>query len=338
MKFPPPTKAEILLTKGCNLACSYCALREYYAPGTKSVQFVGRGELSAMQWGIVPYNLKKLGVKFAPIYGAEPLTRLQALLNFIRGCKTVNLPVSVITNGLLLDDSVIESLRRAGLDSITLSHDIVPANKSLVAKTNAAEEKLLKLVPLFKDVEVVATLTRKNIKHLPKFIERMNRHGIWTSIDIYHPDRNQKGSKCKGVDVGLLFTLEDKEDVEVIISQVCNMKRDGYKIHQTMKYLRKFYQEYERYVFGYGWKCRAGSWVTIDSDGSVYGCDDFRPEVFKDKFNILKFGEEWTWEQFVEEWGKMLKFCPGCFWATHFMSDQWWGTNGWEKNITHGRC
>jgi len=337
--YPSPTKAEILLTRGCDLNCSYCAMRKYTAKTTDSLEWTKRDELTDKQWGKVPAKLVELGVPFAPIYGAEPLTRLPALKNFITYATKVKLPVTVITSGTLLTDNIITDLMSCGLDSITMSHDIIPADATVEIKTKKAEERLDYLLTRFDDVTVVVTIHKKNYKLLPEFVKRMDEKGVWVCMDLYHPDRGQPGCKCRGIDRTLVLDQKDITDFGIVMDIVRTMKREGYKIHPPDEYFDMLStpQNIERYILNYGWKCRSGPWITLDANGDTMACDDFQPPEFKRRYPILEYGETWTWTQFVDDWRRQLKYCPGCFWSTHIASDIWWGKQGWMDNQTHGR-
>jgi len=289
-------------------------------------------ELSDSEWAMVPKVLDSLGVKFAPIYGAEPFTRFNALLLFISNATKIGLPTSVITNGVYLNKITVKRLKMAGLDSITLSCDIegfVDVHSKL--KSQLVEKRLNLCLKEFRDVEVVVTVTPKNIKLLPEFVKLMTEKGVWTHFDIIHPDRRQPGSKCMTVDESYYFKPQHKKVFLKAIRELIRLKRDeDALIHVTEDVMRLMEREYERYIICYGWKCKGPSWITVDSTGYVYGCDDFQPENFK--FHIL---DNWEWDRFAEEWIKQLRYCPGCFWTTHVMSDLWWGKTGWEEYIAH---
>jgi MoaA/NifB/PqqE/SkfB family radical SAM enzyme len=315
-------------------------MKTYDAGDAFSTEYLKHNELTDEEWERVPAKLKELGVPFAPIYGAEPLTRTPALTNFVRECKNNDIATTVITNGALLSDDILLKLQMAGLTSMTMSHDIIPANKSLDPKTKRAEDNLEELSQIFEDFAVVVTLNRQNYKEVPAFVRRMSEdYNVWVCMDIYHPDRRQPGSKCKGVSDSLLFHPQDWLPLSQIFQELKQLKSDGYLLHPPIEYFDMLsnVKDVERYVHNYGWKCRSGSWITIDAGGSVFGCDDFQPEDFREMFNILELGQTWTWDDFVEEWRRQLKYCPGCFWSTHIASDLWWGETGWMENQTHGR-
>ena len=320
-KYPPPTKCEVLLTRRCPLNCWYCRMKRNNWP-----------ELSPEEWSMVPEKLVELGVKFAPIYGAEPLSAYKSLLNFIKSCTEVNLPNSVITNALLLTEDRMKELREAGLTSVTFSYDIVPKDENTKRKQELTEKVIDKALQYFEDVEIVVTLYSENYKCLPEIVEKFTKKGVWVHFDFYHPDRGQEGSKCCGSDSA--FKKEDLLHLRLVLEQIA----DNEYLHPRP--VMKFILDNLELLTKYHWKCVGGGWITLDSDGSVFGCDDFQPQSVRGKFHILKYGKEWSWGEFVDVWRKYLVDCPGCAWITHIMSDIWWleSPREWVSQITHGRC
>jgi len=329
----PPTKAEVLLTKGCNLKCKYCALRRYTP--NRSDSWKQYNELSDEQWSEVPSKLVELGVSFAPIYGAEPLTRLPALLNFVSSCSKVGLKNTVITNATLLNKDAIKQLKVAGLSSITLSNDIKTKDSSVGYKSISASSILSLCLEEFEDVEVITTITKENLKLVPSFISSLPKE-VWFHFDFMHHDRKQPGTKCTGKHRA--FSEEDKPDILNFLSSIQNLKKSGTRIHPSDECLQ-FLSDNIDLVINTNWKCELGSFVTIDSSfGSVQGCDDFCPTDLQGKFSILKYNVDWRWTQWLETWRPRISECPGCIWLTHVMSTQWWNKEkgeSWKKQITH---
>ena len=327
----PPTKAEILITKGCNLSCSYCSLKQYDSTGKD--EWKKQEELSDREWSELPSVLKEIGISFAPIYGAEPLTRLPALTNLISGCSGLNIPTTVITNGILLNSDAIKKLKRSGLSSITLSQDILTQDKSIRIKGEKTASLVDKLIREFEDVEIIVTLTRDNIEHLVPFIIGLPKE-VWVHFDFRHSNKGQPGSKCLGIE--LPFRLEDTELIRSVMKEVRTLKLMGHRIHPTIECLN-FLIDNPYNTIRQNWICEPGSWITINSDGRVIGCDDFMPTDFN--FSIFDYNITWDWKTWVDEWTTQIKKCPGCIWLTHLSSSLWWRQkeSEWLEEITHGR-
>ena len=321
MIYPPPTKAEILITRRCNLKCSFCGMAKVAK------------ELTSDEWAQVPNKLKELGVSFAPIYGAEPLMAFKSLLRFVGSCREVNLPCSVITNGILLTPERVESLKEVGLDSITLSIDIRPLDKDAKTKSDSALSKLECLAQNFRDVEVICTITDRDWELLPQFITEMTQKGIWVHFDFYHTNKGQPNSKCLGTEP----LMPSIEDIGIVAEELVRLKEQGYLIHPSYEALLYLLtcpnQAYHQY-----WKCEVGSFVTVNSSGAVWCCDDFCPVDLQDRFPILEYNRTWRWEDWIKAFSSRIDECSGCFWITHVMAtQQYHETNRrWIKDLTHG--
>jgi len=322
-----PTKAEILLTRGCNLQCSYCSMVQYKSLGAS--EWKARNELSDEQWGQVPAKLAELDIPFAAIYGAEPLTRLPALLSFI---SNATFPCTVITNGLLLDKKPIKALSSAGLKSITLSDDIISSDKQVTTKSSRARRLLADCLEVFEDVELIVTLTPQNLPLLVDYIMSMPK-GVYVHFDFQHHDRGQEGSKCSGETPA--FQTIHAELIRDSMKSVLLLKQQGCRVHPSEKVLRELVKN-PLLALNLNWKCEAGAWVTVNSDGDVYGCDDYQPNSFRGR-NILDYSEKWSWSDWVKEWGVALKKCPGCFWITHAMAVDFSRSQDkeWHHELTH---
>ena len=301
----------------------------------KTYNSVGRGEwknhneLSDSDWSQVPAKLAELGVSFAPIYGAEPLTRLDALCNFIKGCSEVSLPNTVITNGMLLNAKSIKLLKDAGLRSITLSDDIISIDKQVSLKSNRSKQLLEVCKNNFEDVELIVTVNKQNLALLPSFI--FDHKDNWIHFDFQHHDRKQPGCKCKGTEP--IFSDEDNIEIRSLMLKVLSLKKLGYLIHPSIESLKLLAQKPDL-VTNSNWICEPGSLLTLNSDGKVYGCDDFQPKDFS--YDILEY-KSWDWETWVKDWSNRLLECPGCCWLTHVQSSLWYKREDeqWKKEMVH---
>lgn len=94
---PPLLIASI--TEQCNLKCRNCYAQAHCRPG--------RAEMPAARWAEVFAEARDLGVSIVMVAGGEPLTRPE-MLDVTAGLPGVIFPL--FTNGLLLDDAVVERL------------------------------------------------------------------------------------------------------------------------------------------------------------------------------------------------------------------------------------
>lgn len=325
------TKAEILWTRKCPLKCGYCAMIDY-------PQFEqARTEL--MLEGV--RRLHKLGCGFFAIYGSSPLwaDEFVGLPEFVREAESLGVLTTIIADGVeKRSRERLEILHDHGLRSLTCSYDGSDLDSSVHVDrhTRLKAGKGIELVRWFKeryddlrDVELVATITKRNWRHMLVAARELSAEGIWFSFDFVHPNLGHPGTKCKGDAKGLRFepTEQDHDAIREIGWVLGNLRANGHHveargpgglIHQSKEYLNLLCTEPE-VVTHFAWKCSRGkafpSWVTIDADGSVLPCDDFWTDrSFKvwelDESTLARFGELYRKE--VED------KCSGCAWSTHW--------------------
>lgn len=100
------------LTHRCPLHCVYCSNpRELQSRAL---------ELSTAEWLRVFEQAAELGVLQTDFTGGEPLARTD-IVELIRGARAAGLYVNLITSGLPLDESKLDTLIAAGLDHFQLS-------------------------------------------------------------------------------------------------------------------------------------------------------------------------------------------------------------------------
>lgn len=350
---PKLVKAEILFTRKCNLGCPSCAIvsNKYE-------------ELDIDGWKKAFDGLKKVGVPFAAIYGAEPFCRFNDLCELVGYSESIGIMTTVITNGLLMTDEKMQKLYESGLRSLTMSCDDLPDKlinlpRDVARKSQAAYNWMSRWME-FKDIrdgQVCMTVTRKNFKSLPEFIELWSRLGVYTAWDILHYDQGQPGSKCSPMSTEEISDLclnasntDNMFDMLNIMHKVLKMKKDGYKIFPfeenikdwltisfrrcdyrvEQKWGRNLYAEWE---FGdLAWKCSPTTFVTIDCDGTAQCCDDFL--INKPKIYAWELADKW--EAFDKRNKKAVKSCPGCQWATHRSAERIFNGECQLEGYVHG--
>ncbi len=248
--------------------------------------------------------------------------QLNLILDYIEYSAEIKMANSIITNGLLFTEERLDELIAHGLDSITVSRDTLKGNyfdKAAELKGKASKKLLMLCLDRnLRDLEVSMAISKDNIEEIPEMVRQNTSVGIWTSFDPLHWSKGQPESKCppfKDVESAIVKP-GDEEVIRNVMTELLDMKKAGYLIHPSRKVLEMWMQPEN--IFKHNWKCFT-SWLTIEADGTVYGCDDYQPPEFKGRYNITDFDLE-TFKDFREEWNFAIKKCPGCFWSTHVMS------------------
>lgn len=297
-------KAEILWTRQCPLACSYCSMNTGQT-NSRSLDFWKKGLI----------ELKKVGCKFLAIYGAEPLSDFDKLPQFIKIASNL-FDLTIITSGKVPRFyKKLKILYEQGLRSLTMSYDIIPLDVFSKTKSN----KALKALEYFRtlgpvdNVAVIVTLTRQNYKYLFNTVQTLSKQGIWTFFDIIHPDRGQPGSKAKGWFTELLFT---KEDVSLLLIELHKLySNTDLLVHASSDFVNKL-KENPDIITDFTWNCTESkmfpSWITVDYNGIIQPCDDFRVDTAYELTDIFN-----KWDEIKSVWAPCVKDCPGCAWNTH---------------------
>lgn len=328
MLSPKIIKAEILITRRCNLSCSYCNM-----PANKV-------EIPASDW-IDIFNIltDQLSCPFYPIYGAEPLLYpgIYDVIRYFADSKKN--ACSILTNATLLTDEVKHKLLDSGLNSITLSVDgLSMEERSSVAFRNSHSLKAIDwaLKGGIPDIQGTSTVHKLNIRNIPNLVRFLSARGVWYSFDFIHDNKSEDGhypelSKVNGRS-DLSFDFSDMDTIMDFLYEMRVLKESGYKIYQSLGWF-DYLLTYPEQVVHRGWFCnRYPSWVTIDSDGQVLVCDDYLQPS-----GIFAKNLPDRWDDLIDFKDFVVDRCRGCIWSTHWMSQcQLIGGDGFVE-VSHGR-
>ena len=313
MEVPTIVKAEILWTRKCPLKCSYCGM----------VSSKERAPSFLMCRGVP--RLKERGCRFAAIYGASPFYDFEGLPEFVRALCEADILSTVIVDGISASLSKTRFLKLydVGLRSLTVSYDggiagipsVDAKSRSGLALARWALEKFDDL----RDVELISTVTRRNISRLMEVIPMLVDEGFWYSFDLIHPDRHQPGSKCRGASSELVFEREDAGSLSRFAEMLLELRGVGGRIHQSVAFL-EFLRDQPLTAMELKWNCTRcdefPGWVTIDCDGTVRPCDDFCDP--NESLKVWELTEETYLAWIARTKAFVLSYCPGCLWSTHW--------------------
>ncbi len=181
-------------TDRCNAACPYCYLPSKVKSRGRDMSYE---ELRTVADKVFDFFTAK-GIKGSIIFhGSEPLLNKENIFKIIEeyGGK---LYFGIQTNGLLLtrEDARFIKDRRVNL-GISLDSPVREINDEL--RGHGQYDKVLQDLKWLRDyrgLNVVTTVTTKNVDHLPKMVRFLRRHGV--SLCLMNPVR---GTRPGGVDL-----------------------------------------------------------------------------------------------------------------------------------------
>src|SRR6202451_1607200 len=181
---PNPLALIAEVTHRCPLHCVYCSHPLQLASAS--------AELSTADWISVLDQCGKLGMLHAHFTGGEPLARTD-LTELIAAARVAGLYTNLITSGIGLNESRLQSLVDAGLDHIQISfQDSREEAANWIAGAKGHAHKI-ELSPSIRRHKIAFTVNlvvhRQNLDHLEEmiaFIEQLNPERVEIAHTQYY--------------------------------------------------------------------------------------------------------------------------------------------------------
>ncbi|MBF0207966.1 MAG: radical SAM protein [Oligoflexia bacterium] len=326
-----PLYAQLMITDNCNLSCKMCgqaALR-----GSRSAE-LNRGynrlaELTLEELEVVATNLRKVGSPLLVITGGEPFLR-KDLEDIVRIFRKQGIQVRIQSNGQLINEDRIDALLSLGVSEYSISLDTLDFDKQdqINGRTGSGLQAikalaiLSRVLPRRANFTLVNTVVSPlNLHDLLALIKFVTRIGFFHSLIPAHVrDNTPVGTLGVG---GKTLSSHDHNfkfitfcQLDSIFQQVLEMKKSGYHIHNSERFLRDSlsFLKGEKVVQ----RCLAPDvYFHIRYDGSVTACLEQSSGVG------LNIANDDFWERYKRksEYRKKLKTvatsCHGCMYACY---------------------
>jgi len=237
-----PLDAQLIVTRRCNLSCGYCSEYDNFSQPVPVEELKRRVDA-----------LHRLKAANITLLGGEPLMHPDIAEIVVYSGRNSN--VSLVTNGFLLRDNVIESLNKAGLNNLTVSVDTLHADPARYIQKSfrSLRTRLERLQRLARfDVHVTAVLCESSKDDFRELVQEIKKFGFRMSVNLIHNPRGY-------------VTIQGEPYLDLY--------DDFYREGKPFTYLDYAYNKKLLQGEKPSWKCRAGArYLYVDEFGKVQLC------------------------------------------------------------------
>ena len=278
-----PVSVGLELTLECNMRCMHCGS---YAGNLRSDELTTKELINLCE------KFKKLKTKIIVFSGGEPLLRKDWYEIGLK-IKRLGMDLSIITNGYNLDNEIVSKMKKLNPYAVAISLDAgTPEIHDSIRRIEGSFNKSLEGLELLRAngiaTTVVSTISKKNLKELPKIRDLLLDKGIAWQIQIAIPiGRFPKD---------FLLSKQEYYSVSMFISST------------SKKYSKKRLPIMGAHSLGYNsevlrntglapkWRgCQAGiNIIGIESNGGVKGCLSLPSKFIEDNIRNRDLIEIWN--------------------------------------------
>ncbi len=325
------------ISQKCELRCIYC-----YANSNTQGKYLGKDNISK-----VVENISRIDPRLVIVSGGEPLAYpyIEDLLNEL---YSENVRIILSSNGLLINDKVVNMLKKYDIEYVGISLDIPATEDSKIRKGSDYYKILTNIRTILSkgiEVGIRTTLTKANIYTIEEMLKLCKKNNI-RRYCIYH-----LAPSGKAIDVVYRRLKPDKRIEARLVGYLVKICReysnvdillvtepsDMITISLLSSHSREeFYEKLERYHRRT--KCNAGrNIVSIYPDLSVYPCQFNNLEKIGNLENdeLLKIVERYNKDRICKGC-RLYKYCEGCMIRTYGNVDVDCTFRGLLENVYSG--
>lgn len=293
------------ITNACNLQCKHCASScSPYNADYLSVENIER---------VLDSALKNFGPTFMVVLtGGEPLLHPQ-FKEIVNSISDRKLQWGITTNASLIDDSIIELFREAGLASISVSldgleetHDSFRNSRGNFNKTIAGLEKLKELSTLLSVTTVVHKNNINELKKMESFLKDLGiKHWRLTSLEPVG----------RGAEIDSLVPSPD--DIWKVLKYIRARRIKGTLPQLQFGCSHYLSFPYEREVRDYIFRCASGSTIaSVTATGDYIGCLEAPRLPLLKQGNVIEddFSKIWkeAYKVYRQDFSLLNENCKNC--------------------------
>lgn len=309
----------------CNFFCEHCgssAGRKVFPDELKTEEIK-----KAFREIAEDFNPKEIMVA---ITGGEPLLR-KDLFEVMEYAHSLGFEWGMVTNGYLIDQQIIDKMKKSGMCSIDVSIDGMGEMHDRLRNVKGAYDKALNAVRLLtkndflKVLRITTTINKKNIHQLDEMYKEFLPLGItgWRLLAIEPIGR-----------------AENRPDLQLSKSELTHLlnfikeKRRKSKINITFGCSQFYGPEYEDEIRNYFFFCSTG--INIGSilyNGDIFVCPSVprRPEFVQGNVKKDRFSDVWN-NKFSQFRNKDRTECDKCKKCEHWEDCLGGAFHAWDFN------
>lgn len=255
----------VMLTNDCNLACDYCIEKKYFSVNCMSERVIN-SFFNLVSRGLI---LLDSNVEFV-IYGGEPLLNTKGLTYFLEKKKVLpNSKCTIVTNGILLNNSMIEFLKEANVKisiSIDGPKEITDLHRKFRNTNQSVFQKVQDSICRLKESNIIygmsITITNELIEKKDLFyswLEETNPSAVCFNLIKLAFAHHDAGAVIEYYKLASDFLIDAHEKMMLMGIAVKNISR-----------ILNFFVDHQP-VFA---DCAAVSLnqITLNTNGDIFGC------------------------------------------------------------------
>lgn len=233
-----PFYVQYYILSRCNLVCRQCNIVE------------SNSDLSDASLDVVEKiadNLVKIGAGVVLLTGGEPFLR-KDLPDIVRIFTERGLSPRLQTAGFKTTRTQLEACREAGAKDINISLDSLISNKqdyingSIPNSWRRAIEVIVEANEVFDSSDRICAfgtvLSKLNYMEIPAILDLATYMGWYQSLVPVHITTTDQPMNFRGIDSDMKFSLpDDKNNLLDLRSKLISMKKQGYNLFDSQKYL-----------------------------------------------------------------------------------------------------
>lgn len=293
-------------TRACNLRCRHCGSD----CTVKKADELTTGEIKEAFRSIAEdFDPRHIMVS---VTGGEPLLR-KDLFDVMEYAHDLGFPWGLVTNGVLVDEEVVDYCTDAGMCTVTVSVDGLRAAHEFLRRGGSFERavhalELFKKAGSFQIVQPTTCVSRYNIEDLPGLYDLFSgmRVDEWRLMTIFPTGRAREDPRLR---------LEPAQ-LRYLFDFIVRHREDG---GLRVSYGDEGFLgvEYEGKVRDFLYHCGAGISIgSILCDGSIAACPSLPDEFTQGNIRTDRFGDVWEnrYGNMRDIQWKKKGMCADCLW------------------------